>query len=148
MKLCFHPDLLLFIIFCVSAVAGEPEFIEVIENITVAAGRNVKFACSVKNLGTYKVSTASRRTINVSHSADEHLNCPFSATEARKRMIMQLFKLYIRNVRIYSFGVRSTLIDFIYVPSQRGELRILTMLPCWIICTYFSGGIPFSLFFS
>lgn len=39
----------------VSATQEEPEFTDIIENITVAAGRNVKFACSVKNLGTYKV---------------------------------------------------------------------------------------------
>lgn len=39
----------------VAVVTEEPEFTEVIENITVAAGRNVKFACSVKNLGSYKV---------------------------------------------------------------------------------------------
>lgn len=42
--------------FVISVVVEEPEFADVIENITVAAGRNVKFACSVKNLGTYKVS--------------------------------------------------------------------------------------------
>ena len=37
-------------------VTEEPEFTDVIENITVPAGRNVKLACSVKNLGTYKVN--------------------------------------------------------------------------------------------
>ena len=36
-------------------VVEEPEFTEVIENVTVPAGRNVKLACSVKNLGSYKV---------------------------------------------------------------------------------------------
>ncbi|KAK7792612.1 hypothetical protein R5R35_009147 [Gryllus longicercus] len=36
--------------------AEDPEFTEQIENITVPAGRNVKLACSVKNLGTYKVA--------------------------------------------------------------------------------------------
>lgn len=39
-----------------SVAVEDPEFTDVIENITVAAGRNVKFACSVKNLGSYKVS--------------------------------------------------------------------------------------------
>lgn len=34
----------------------DPEFTEIIENITVPAGRNVKLACSVKDLGSYKVS--------------------------------------------------------------------------------------------
>ncbi|CAB3360733.1 Hypothetical predicted protein [Cloeon dipterum] len=32
----------------------DPEFTDIIENITVPAGRNVKLSCSVKNLGTYK----------------------------------------------------------------------------------------------
>ncbi|XP_066158694.1 neurotrimin-like isoform X2 [Euwallacea fornicatus] len=39
-----------------NVVSEEPEFTDTIENITVAAGRNVKFACSVKNLGSYKVA--------------------------------------------------------------------------------------------
>lgn len=38
-----------------SALSEDPEFTDIIENITVPAGRNVKLACSVKNLGTYKV---------------------------------------------------------------------------------------------
>lgn len=43
--------------FCISlaVVVEEPEFTDIIENITVPAGRNVKLACSVKNLGSYKV---------------------------------------------------------------------------------------------
>lgn len=44
------------LIFIVSVVMEEPEFTDVIENVTVPAGRNVKLACSVKNLGTYRVS--------------------------------------------------------------------------------------------
>lgn len=40
----------------ISAVSEDPEFTDIIENITVAQGRNVKFGCSVKNLGSYKVS--------------------------------------------------------------------------------------------
>ena len=43
-------------IFFFLAVVEEPEFTEIIENVTVPAGRNVKLGCSVKNLGTYKVS--------------------------------------------------------------------------------------------
>lgn len=46
--------ILIFFIFFV-AVSEDPEFTEIIENITVPAGRNVKLACSVKNLGPYKV---------------------------------------------------------------------------------------------
>lgn len=43
------------LVLCVAAPVEDPEFTEQIENITVPAGRNVKLACSVKNLGTYKV---------------------------------------------------------------------------------------------
>ncbi len=42
-------------IFFSAAVGEEPEFVEDIENVTVPVGRNVKLACSVRNLGTYKV---------------------------------------------------------------------------------------------
>lgn len=35
----------------------DPEFVDQIENITVPAGRNVKLACTVKNLGSFKVCT-------------------------------------------------------------------------------------------
>lgn len=44
------------IFFHIAVVLEEPEFTEIIENVTVPAGRNVRLACSVKNLGTYKVS--------------------------------------------------------------------------------------------
>ncbi|XP_076750319.1 lachesin isoform X2 [Xylocopa sonorina] len=36
--------------------APDPEFVDAIGNITVPAGRNVKLACSVKDLGPYKVA--------------------------------------------------------------------------------------------
>lgn len=39
-----------------NAVVEEPEFTDIIDNVTVPAGRNVKLGCSVKNLGTYKVA--------------------------------------------------------------------------------------------
>jgi hypothetical protein len=51
---------------CVAETKEEPEFTEQIENITVPAGRNVKLACSVKNLGTFRV----RYPLNIS---DTHL---------------------------------------------------------------------------
>lgn len=50
--------------FLFSAAVEDPEFTDIIENITVAAGRNVKFACSVKNLGTYKVSLLPLKAYN------------------------------------------------------------------------------------
>ncbi|XP_058796821.1 lachesin-like [Phymastichus coffea] len=42
--------------FTTAATVLEPEFVKEIGNITVAAGRNVRLACAVKNLGTYKVA--------------------------------------------------------------------------------------------
>lgn len=48
----------LTVIFFLSVIE-DPEFTDVIENITVPAGRSVKLACSVKNLGSYKVSKRS-----------------------------------------------------------------------------------------
>lgn len=45
----------MFFLLFISAVVEDPEFTEVIENVTVPAGRNVKLGCSVKNLGSYKV---------------------------------------------------------------------------------------------
>lgn len=44
-----------FFLLVFAAVSDDPEFTDVIENITVPAGRSVKLACSVKNLGNYKV---------------------------------------------------------------------------------------------
>uniref|UniRef100_A0A8D9AQU8 Neurotrimin n=1 Tax=Cacopsylla melanoneura TaxID=428564 RepID=A0A8D9AQU8_9HEMI len=35
---------------------GDPEFTDVIQNVTVPAGRNVKLSCSVNNLGNFKVA--------------------------------------------------------------------------------------------
>lgn len=43
------------ILTSIAAILEEPEFTEYIENVTVPAGRNIKLACSVKNLGSYKV---------------------------------------------------------------------------------------------
>lgn len=42
-------------IFNFVSVIEEPEFTDVIQNVTVPAGRSVRLACSVKNLGSYKV---------------------------------------------------------------------------------------------
>ena len=38
-----------------AASVGEPVFVETIDNVTVTAGRDVRLACVVDNLGTYKV---------------------------------------------------------------------------------------------
>lgn len=46
----------LLVLHFITVIQEDPEFTDVIDNITVPAGRNVKLACSVKNLGSYKVS--------------------------------------------------------------------------------------------
>lgn len=38
------------------AISEEPRFVEPIQNVTIASGRDVKLSCVVDNLGTYKVS--------------------------------------------------------------------------------------------
>ncbi|XP_034934008.1 lachesin-like [Chelonus insularis] len=42
--------------FTTVSTIPEPEFVEPIGNTTVPAGRSIKLACSVKDLGTYKVA--------------------------------------------------------------------------------------------
>ncbi|XP_031778750.1 lachesin isoform X2 [Nasonia vitripennis] len=42
--------------FTTASTVLEPEFVKEIGNITVPAGRSVKLACTVKDLGTYKVA--------------------------------------------------------------------------------------------
>lgn len=54
----------------ISVVTEEPEFTEYIENVTVPAGRNVKLGCSVKNLGSYKVSSLSHIPITYTPTTD------------------------------------------------------------------------------
>ncbi|KAK0161784.1 hypothetical protein PV327_008198 [Microctonus hyperodae] len=41
-------------VFVVLSTTLEPTFVEEIGNTTVPAGRSIKLACSVKDLGTYK----------------------------------------------------------------------------------------------
>lgn len=48
--------MLITIFFSVTTIP-DPEFVDEIGNITVPAGRNVKLACSVKDLGSFKVRT-------------------------------------------------------------------------------------------
>ena len=42
-------------IFCAGTVGQSPEFIGSIANVTISQGRDASFACSVKNLGGFKV---------------------------------------------------------------------------------------------
>lgn len=51
-----HIFILITLFFSVSTIP-DPQFVDEIGNITVPAGRNVKLACSVKDLGSFKVCT-------------------------------------------------------------------------------------------
>lgn len=56
-----------------AALPEDPEFTDVIENITVPAGRNIKLACSVKNLGSYKVFIRNKQlTNNTEQTESDH----------------------------------------------------------------------------
>lgn len=48
-----------------AAIAEEPEFTDIIENVTVPAGRNVRMACSVKNLGSFKVNQNKKKFYSI-----------------------------------------------------------------------------------
>ncbi|CAH2102595.1 unnamed protein product [Euphydryas editha] len=48
----------------------EPEFTDVIQNVTVPAGRSVRLACSVKNLGSYKETELNE----VRHLGDDYFS--------------------------------------------------------------------------
>lgn len=58
-----HQNLTKYVI-PLSVETEDPEFTDVIDNITVPAGRNIKLACSVKNLGSYKVRILINTYIN------------------------------------------------------------------------------------
>lgn len=52
-------------IYFFTDILEDPEFTDIIENVTVPAGRNIKLGCSVKNLGTYKVNLIHHCAITV-----------------------------------------------------------------------------------
>lgn len=57
-----HTFICCFYLFFSVTTIPDPEFVDEIGNITVPAGRNVKLACSVKDLGSFKVrESISRR---------------------------------------------------------------------------------------
>lgn len=46
---------MIFELFVSGEMGPEPEFIGVMENITVPAGRSVRLSCSVRNLASFRV---------------------------------------------------------------------------------------------
>ncbi|XP_025831958.1 neurotrimin-like isoform X2 [Agrilus planipennis] len=101
----------------------EPEFTDVIENITVAAGRNVKFACSVKNLGTYKVAWMhfEQSAILTVHNHVITRNPRISVTHDKHRT----WFLHINNVEEADKGRYMCQINTVTAKTQFGYLRVV-----------------------
>ncbi|GJQ66794.1 hypothetical protein Trydic_g18563 [Trypoxylus dichotomus] len=106
-----------------NVVAEEPEFADVIENITVAAGRNVKFACSVKNLGTYKVAWMhfEQSALLTVHNHVITRNPRISVTHDKHRT----WFLHISNVQEEDKGRYMCQINTVAVKTQFGYLHVV-----------------------
>ncbi|XP_060515834.1 lachesin isoform X2 [Cylas formicarius] len=106
-----------------NAVTEEPEFTDVIENITVAAGRNVKFACSVKNLGTYKVAWMhyEQSAILAVHNHVITRNPRISVTHDHHRT----WFLHISNVQEEDKGRYMCQINTVTAKTQYGYLHVV-----------------------
>ncbi|KAF5299032.1 hypothetical protein FQR65_LT09495, partial [Abscondita terminalis] len=104
-------------------VVEEPEFTDVIENITVAAGRNVKFACSVKNLGTYKVAWMhfEQSAILTVHNHVITRNPRISVTHDKHRT----WFLHINNVQEEDKGRYMCQINTVTAKTQFGYLHVV-----------------------
>jgi hypothetical protein len=97
MKSLFQGSVQQLVFLCVAETKDDPEFTEQIENITVPAGRNVKLACSVKNLGTYKV----RHSLNV------------SVTHLLAVRVQQILTISNPNNIFWAEGIRQNLKDYV-----------------------------------
>ncbi|KAK9890425.1 hypothetical protein WA026_010514 [Henosepilachna vigintioctopunctata] len=105
------------------AFQEEPEFTEVIQNITVAAGRNIKFACSVKNLGTYKVAWMhyEQSAILTVHNHVITRNPRISVTHDKHRT----WYLHISNVQEEDKGRYMCQINTANAKTQFGYLHVV-----------------------
>ncbi|XP_017778664.1 PREDICTED: lachesin-like isoform X2 [Nicrophorus vespilloides] len=106
-----------------NVVIEEPEFTEVIENITAAAGRNVKFACSVKNLGSYKVAWMhfEQSAILTVHNHVITRNPRISVTHDKHRT----WFLHISNVQDEDKGRYMCQINTVTAKTQFGFLHVV-----------------------
>ncbi|XP_022920985.1 neurotrimin-like isoform X2 [Onthophagus taurus] len=106
-----------------NVVVEEPEFTEVIENVTVSAGRNVKFACSVKNLGTYKVAWMhfEQSAILTVHNHVITRNPRISVTHDKHRT----WFLHISNVQQEDRGRYMCQINTVTAKTQIGYLHVV-----------------------
>lgn len=94
------------------AVAEEPEFTDVIENVTVPAGRNVKLGCSVKNLGSYKVNISPSQFLSVCDA----LNFKYFININIRFLC---FVSNIRNVTKFYCDTTKVSVDWIFLNQRR-----------------------------
>ncbi|XP_075214999.1 lachesin-like isoform X2 [Lycorma delicatula] len=101
----------------------DPEFVEQIENITVPAGRNVKLACSVKNLGSFKVAWMhfEQSAILTVHSHVITRNPRISVTHDKHRT----WFLHISNVQEEDRGRYMCQINTVTAKTQFGYLHVV-----------------------
>uniref|UniRef100_A0AAG5DD76 Ig-like domain-containing protein n=1 Tax=Anopheles atroparvus TaxID=41427 RepID=A0AAG5DD76_ANOAO len=109
-----------------NAVLEDPEFTDVIENITVPAGRNVKLACSVKNLGSYKVAWMhfEQSAILTVHNHVITRNPRISVTHDKHDKHKTWF-LHITNVQEEDKGRYMCQINTVTAKTQFGYLHVV-----------------------
>ncbi|CAG9803944.1 unnamed protein product [Chironomus riparius] len=109
-----------------NALNEDPEFTSTIENITVPAGRNVKLACSVKNLGSYKVAWMhfEQSAILTVHNHVITRNPRISVTHDKHDKHKTWF-LHIANVQEEDKGRYMCQINTVTAKTQFGYLHVV-----------------------
>ncbi|KAH8272189.1 hypothetical protein KR018_010652, partial [Drosophila ironensis] len=110
----------------ISVIGDDPEFTDVIENITVPAGRNVKLACSVKNLGSYKVAWMhfEQSAILTVHNHVITRNPRISVTHDKHDKHRTWF-LHINNVQEEDKGRYMCQINTVTAKTQYGFVKVV-----------------------
>ncbi|KAI5640530.1 immunoglobulin i-set domain-containing protein [Phthorimaea operculella] len=105
------------------SVTEEPEFTDVIQNMTVPAGRSVRLACSVKNLGSYKVAWMhfEQSAILTVHNHVITRNPRVSVTHDKHRT----WYLHISDVREEDRGRYMCQINTVTAKTQFGYLHVV-----------------------
>ncbi|KAF7989828.1 hypothetical protein HCN44_008502 [Aphidius gifuensis] len=109
--------------FTTVSTVAEPEFVEEIGNTTVPAGRNIKLACSVKDLGTYKVAWMlfDKSAILTVHNHVITRNPRISVTHDKHRT----WYLHINNVHEDDKGKYMCQINTATAKTQYGYLDVV-----------------------
>ncbi|EDW02977.1 GH10989, partial [Drosophila grimshawi] len=107
-------------------IQEDPEFTDVIDNITVPAGRNVKLACSVKNLGSYKVAWMhfEQSAILTVHNHVITRNPRISVTHDKHDKHRTWF-LHINNVQEEDMGRYMCQINTVTAKTQYGFVKVV-----------------------